>query len=137
MPYQAVLFDAGGTLWEPPGDEPAAIFGVLHFLEKPTEMDALRRAFDHVQESWFIPKIVELATLVVMQRPGWELPELESWQKSLALETDFPLRLQLIQAPLIDIASRDVRARIGQGGSVRYMIPRAVEAYIADKGLYR
>ena len=82
-------------------------------------------------------RILELAALVVMQRPGWELPELETLQKSLALDVGFPLRLQLIQAPLIDIASRDLRARIAQGRSVRYMIPRAVEAYVAEKGLYR
>ena len=87
---------------------------------------------------WVQPRrILELATLVVMQRPGWELPELDALRQALALEADFPLRLQLVHAPLIDISSRDLRARIAQGRSVRYMIPRAVEAYIADKGLYR
>ena len=87
---------------------------------------------------WVQPcRILELATLLVVPRPGWEMAELETLQQALALPADFPLRLQMIHAPLIDIASRDVRQRIGQGRSVRFLIPRAVEAYIADKGLYR
>jgi nicotinate-nucleotide adenylyltransferase len=47
------------------------------------------------------------------------------------------LRIQVIESPLLAIASRDLRRRLREGRSVRYMIPRAVEAYIADKGLYR
>jgi nicotinate-nucleotide adenylyltransferase len=35
------------------------------------------------------------------------------------------------------VASRDLRKRIAEGRSVRYMIPRAVEVYIEDKSLYR
>jgi nicotinate-nucleotide adenylyltransferase len=46
------------------------------------------------------------------------------------------LRWQVIEAPLITISSRDLRGRIAEGRSVRYMLPRAVEAYIHDKGLY-
>lgn len=87
---------------------------------------------------WVQPRrILELATLLVVPRPGWEMAELDSLQQALALPADFPLRLQMIHAPLIDIASRDIRQRIAQGRSVRYLIPRAVEAYIADKELYR
>ena len=87
---------------------------------------------------WVQPRrILELATLLVVPRPGWEMAELETLQQSLSLPADFPLRLQMIHAPLIDIASREVRQRIAQRRSVRYLIPRAVEAYIADKDLYQ
>ncbi len=87
---------------------------------------------------WVQPRrILELASLLVVPRPGSEMAELETLQQSLSLPADLPLRLQMIHAPLIDIASRDVRQRSAQGRSVRYLIPRAVEAYIADKGLYR
>ena len=87
---------------------------------------------------WVQPRrILELATLLVVPRPGWELAELATLQQALTLPADFPLRLQMVNAPLIDIASRDVRQRLAQGRSVRYLIPRAVEAYIADKELYR
>jgi len=35
------------------------------------------------------------------------------------------LRYTIVEAPLITIASRDIRRRIAEGRSVRYMIPRA------------
>jgi nicotinate-nucleotide adenylyltransferase len=37
---------------------------------------------------------------------------------------------------LIGISSSDLRQRLRQGRSVRYLVPRAVEAYLRDKGLY-
>ncbi len=86
---------------------------------------------------WVQPRrILETATLVVSPRPGWDVDP-DRLREALALEADFPLRLQLVHAPLVDIASRDLRARIAQGRSVRYLVPRAVEAYVAEKGLYR
>jgi nicotinate-nucleotide adenylyltransferase len=55
----------------------------------------------------------------------------------LKLEGKISFRMQVVEAPLVGIASRDVRKRLAEGRSVRYMIPRGVEAYIAHKGLYR
>jgi nicotinate-nucleotide adenylyltransferase len=92
----------------------------------------------HDLPGWVQPRrILELAALLVVPRPGFEMAELETLRQSFKLPDDFPLRLQMVHAPLIDIASRDVRQRISQGRSVRYLIPRAVEAYVAEKGLYR
>ena len=92
----------------------------------------------HDLPGWVQPRrILELATLLVVPRPGTEMADLDSLRQALAPPDDFPLRLQIVNAPLIDLASRDIRQRIGQGRSVRYMIPRAVEAYAAEKELYR
>lgn len=38
---------------------------------------------------------------------------------------------------LLDISATDIRARIGHGNSVRYLIPETVLRYIESKGLYR
>jgi nicotinate-nucleotide adenylyltransferase len=46
------------------------------------------------------------------------------------------MRAQEIATPPIGIASRDLRRRFAEGRSVRYQLPRAVEAYIRDKSLY-
>ena len=39
--------------------------------------------------------------------------------------------------PPIGIASSDLRRRLAEGKSIRYMVPRGVEAYIDANGLYR
>ncbi|HZZ79723.1 MAG TPA: nicotinate-nucleotide adenylyltransferase [Gemmataceae bacterium] len=88
--------------------------------------------------TWYQPRrILELAGLVIHEREGFPpIPE-KDLREALELGSEFPLRMQNIQAPLIAVSSQDIRKRIGEGHSVRYMIPRAVEAYIAEKGLYR
>ena len=87
---------------------------------------------------WYQPRrILELATLLVVARADWPAFSAQQVKESLQLGDDFALRYQIVEAPLITLASRDIRRRIAEGRSVRYMIPRAVEAYIEDKGLYR
>jgi nicotinate-nucleotide adenylyltransferase len=87
---------------------------------------------------WYRPeRIIELATILAVRRPGSPDLNAEAFRGNLRLPPQTLLRMEIIDAPLIDIASRDIRARLTQGRSVRYLIPRAVEAYIADKGLYQ
>src|SRR5262249_10109101 len=45
------------------------------------------------------------------------------------------LKLQSITA--LDIAAASIRARLAAGRSIRFLVPPAVEAYIAAHGLYR
>ena len=39
--------------------------------------------------------------------------------------------------PGLDLSASDLRFRVATGRSVRYLTPRAVEAYITQHGLYR
>lgn len=41
-----------------------------------------------------------------------------------------------VRVPAIGIRASDIRAAIGAGRSIRYRVPRAVEAYVAARGLY-
>jgi nicotinate-nucleotide adenylyltransferase len=87
---------------------------------------------------WRDPRgIVEQAGLLVMTRPGVALLGAEELRRRLGLADDSPLSLEVLQTPQIDIASRDLRRRVAEGRTIRYLVPRAVEAYIRDKGLYR
>jgi nicotinate-nucleotide adenylyltransferase len=76
---------------------------------------------------WHQPaQIAALASLLVVQRPGAALPgELAAF------------RWQVVQSPLIGVSSSDLRQRVGDGRSLRYLVPRAVECYIETHALYR
>jgi nicotinate-nucleotide adenylyltransferase len=43
----------------------------------------------------------------------------------------------MVKVPPIGIASNDLRRRVVEGRSIRYQVPRGVEAYIEAHGLYR
>jgi nicotinate-nucleotide adenylyltransferase len=86
---------------------------------------------------WQTPeRIVRAAALVVMERPGHPIPSNADLHAAIGLPSGEPLRLQKAEVPLIDLSSRDIRRRISQRRSIRYMLPRAVEVYIAEKRLY-
>lgn len=42
-----------------------------------------------------------------------------------------------VRMPAIGIRASDVRERVAAGRSIRYLVPRAVEAYVQAHGLYR
>ena len=91
----------------------------------------------HDLPSWHKPRhILELAGLLIVVRPGWPVADVAELRKTLLLTGDFPLRHQVCQVPLIDISSSDLRQRMSAGRSVRYLMPRAVEAYVREKNLY-
>jgi nicotinate-nucleotide adenylyltransferase len=88
--------------------------------------------------TWREPaRIVARAALLVVARPGFPVLTPEQFHEALQLPAGFPLRVEQIEAPLIHIASRDLRRRAAEGRSLRYLVPRAVEMYIQEKRLYR
>jgi nicotinate-nucleotide adenylyltransferase len=87
---------------------------------------------------WYQPRrVVESASLLVARRPGHEVMPAEELRARLQLPEPTPLRMEVVEAPLIDISSRDLRRRAAAGRSLRYFLPRAVEVYVQDKKLYR
>jgi nicotinate-nucleotide adenylyltransferase len=91
----------------------------------------------HDLPHWYQPaRVAEFVELLVVPRSDWVVLSPEDLRKSLRLAADVPLRMQMIHLPTIGIASRDLRRRAAEGRSLRYFVPRAVEAYIQDKRLY-
>ena len=78
--------------------------------------------------TWHDPQgILELCTVVVGTRlsPREEAdPELEK-------------RTLLIETPVVQCSSTQIRQRLSQGLSIRYLVPEKVEAYIRRQGLYQ
>jgi nicotinate-nucleotide adenylyltransferase len=86
---------------------------------------------------WHEPeRIVQSAVLLVSPRPAWPMMSAEQLRAALRLPVEAPLRLEVVEVPLIEMASRDLRRRAAEGRSLRYMVPRAVECYVREKHLY-
>jgi nicotinate-nucleotide adenylyltransferase len=104
---------------ERPGDELLFLIGADSLVDLPTWRDPAG--------------IARLATIVVVNRPG------------IAEENPgVPPRvgpdvndLQFVTIPSIGIASKFIRERVAQRRTIRYLVPRGVEAYIETHGLYR
>lgn len=85
---------------------------------------------------WYEPRrVVELAGLVVIPRPGVMLWTADRLAKALGLPVE-AVRLRFVACPMIEIASRELRRAVADGMSVRYLVPRAVEEYLLDRKLY-
>lgn len=86
--------------------------------------------------NWREPaRIAELATIVAVNRGREPLPDLDSFEPVLGEAA--ASRIRLVTIPGIDLSASDVRRRVREGRSIRYMTPRAVEMYILEHGLYR
>ena len=78
--------------------------------------------------SWHaVDEILELAELLVLTRPDFPLPQVD---KAISL------RMHLCKIPEIGLSSSEIRRRIREGKSIRYMVPEAVEEYIRRHRLY-
>jgi nicotinate-nucleotide adenylyltransferase len=82
-------------------------------------------------------RVLRMARLLVVTRPGHPIMPTQELKTALSLPPDVELRLQVIESPLIAISSSDLRRRAKEGRTLRFLVPRAVECYIEDKGLYR
>ncbi len=83
---------------------------------------------------WKAPdRIISLCRLVTVRRPGYELPDIKK------LETRVPglsERLTILDGPLVDVSSTDIRRRIAAGQDIAGMVPPAVAEYIRKNNLY-
>ena len=54
-----------------------------------------------------------------------------------AAQLDGEDRVAFFAMPRLDVSSSDIRRRVAEGRSIRWLVPDAVAARIADRGLYR
>jgi len=84
---------------------------------------------------WKDPReIAMLANLVVVNRGRMPPPDLGPLVPHLG--SDAVERIQCVTMPGIDLSASDLRERVRQGKSLRYLTPRAVERYITEHKIY-
>jgi nicotinate-nucleotide adenylyltransferase len=85
--------------------------------------------------TWRDPRrLLELARVAVAPRIDFAAPSRE------AMAARFPgleERVAFLEGPRLGVSSTAIRARVATGRSIRYLVPPAVAAYVADHGLYR
>ena len=84
--------------------------------------------------SWHRPEDILAACheIGVMRRPGDRIDLSELDEKIPSLRS----KLRYVDAPLLEIASRQIRRRAAQGRPIRYYLPDAVYSYIQEHRLY-
>jgi nicotinate-nucleotide adenylyltransferase len=82
-----------------------------------------------------VERLVRLCTFVTVARPGFALRRVVD--PKLDAATRRRLRQHVLRGHACDIASRDIRARVARGESIRYLVPDAVLQYINRHKLYR
>lgn len=103
--------------------------------------DAERFLLVGADSVWDLPKwrdplgIAQLATIVAVNRAGQ--PPLEPAALTERLGAALASHIQLVTMPDIRLSSREIRARVQAGQSIRYLVPRAVEMVIEQGQLYR
>ena len=79
-------------------------------------------------------RVLAQCRLVVLPREGHPAPDLPALTAVLPALAG---RVTLLDGPRIRLSASEVRGRAAAGMSVRYLVPDAVAAYIADHRLYR
>ncbi|HEY3060985.1 MAG TPA: nicotinate-nucleotide adenylyltransferase [Chloroflexota bacterium] len=115
---------------------PSYTVDLLRLLARPDRELYFLAGADILTElpRWHAPlEMLRLATLVIANRPGAPPPDID------LLDLRLPgaaARIRVLDVPGVDIASRDLRARVRAGQPIRYLLPPAVERYIVENGLY-
>lgn len=78
-------------------------------------------------------ELIKKVEFIAMTRPG-------IWEEDLIVNLDKlkknGCKINVVEMPLIHIESTDIRERVKNGQSIKYLVPENIEKYISQKKLY-
>ncbi len=117
------------------GERPVFLLGADSFLDIPKW---------HRHE-----RLLELTDFIVVSRPGYPLEKIRAFPWIDAVEEgdggDALIRISsggsrgvslFVCIPGMEISASDIRRRVREGRSIRYLLPEGVERYIRERRLY-
>lgn len=121
-----------------PGAELFFITGLDTFLEIQTwhEWKKLLTLCSFVALSRQGYRFADLMKIDFMKNAEKELIGLDRGELMQAIVRSGAFTICLEMIPLYDISSTDIRGRVKEGASIKYLLPESVEIYIMKKGLY-
>lgn len=115
------------------GDEPSYTYNTLETLEErhPRIEFSLIVGMDELRQfkEWYRwDDLLDNYTTLGLKRGGISAEGIDSTVMN---------RVEIIDVPLIEISSTEIRERVKDGRSIRYLVPVDVEVIIEDRQLYR
>ncbi len=88
-------------------------------------------------DRWHQPKrLLEIATLAVIQRGGDAEIDFSILDNLVDIDRLDVIKNSVVAMPLIEVSSTDLRRRMMDGSSIRYLTPAAVEAFVRAENPY-
>lgn len=86
--------------------------------------------------NWHEPnELLKLCKFIAVSRPGISKESIEI--KIQEIQSELNGHIELLQVPMLQISSTDIRERVKKGVSPKYLLPEIVEQYIYKNNLYR
>lgn len=87
-------------------------------------------------EKWKCPdRIFQNCTIIAAARNGASLEKME--EKVTWLSTQYGANIQLLSFPNLEISSTEIRNRLHEKKSIRFLVPDTVLSYIEEKHFYQ
>jgi nicotinate-nucleotide adenylyltransferase len=82
-----------------------------------------------------IKEVLDICTFIAATRPGYPINKLKD--KLEEIKKLYGKDVYLLEVTAIAISSTEIRKRVKEGRSIKYLVPEGVEKYILKNGLYR
>lgn len=83
-----------------------------------------------------VEEILDMCYFIAATRPGYDLNDLKQKELSV-LPKQYLERILIIEVPAMAISSTDIKRRVRNGISIKYLVPEPVEKYINKHKLYK